>query len=119
MKKKRILHSPNLITTVLLRRIGHDEQSVTPKGEGDGASPKSLHMLNQNLDHSSTATSAMGLPPTPPDDLDPAGRDNEESDCDSGGGGLLRNGLPLLSSPSSAGSIRYGSNFGFSSVFST
>ena len=96
----------------VIRRIGHDQsvrdtEDKTQEEEGDGCSPKSLHKLNQNLEHSSTATSAVGLPPTPPDDLD---------DADSGGGGgLFRNGNPpLLSSPSSAGSIRYGSNFGFS-----
>lgn len=85
-------------------RIGHDQsvrdtEDKTQEEEGDGCSPKSLHKLNQNLEHSSTATSAVGLPPTPPDDLD---------DADNGGGGgcLFRNGNPpLLSSPSSAGSI--------------
>ena len=95
---------------MIIRRIGHDHSSK-PKEEGDdGASPKSVHKLNQNLDHSSTATSAMGLPPTPPDDLEPAAaekraREKGDGEGDTDSGGLFRNGLPLVSSPSSAGSI--------------
>ena len=93
----------------MIRRIGHDQSSKPKEAGDDGASPKSVHKLNQNLDHSSTATSAMGLPPTPPDDLEPVAekraREKGGGEGDTDSGGLFRNGLPLVSSPSSAGSI--------------
>ena len=80
---------------VFLRRIGHD-QTVSPKDDDDGSSPKSQHKLHLNLEHSSTATSAMGLPPTPPDDLDPAAGRTEEDCDDTDSGSEKQRGLLTL-----------------------